>query len=66
MEPDKCKDLLSDANNNEFWKKEVEVKNQRIVQLKQQLKRYEDLKNDIKHNRTDKDIKMRSYKNRLG
>ncbi|XP_012225642.1 golgin subfamily A member 6-like protein 25 [Linepithema humile] len=63
-EHDKCKDLLSDANNNESWKEEVEAKNQRIVQLERQLIYYEALKDDTKHNRMNKDIKTRAYKNR--
>lgn len=62
-EHDKCKDLLSYTNNNESWKEEVEAKNQRIVQLEQQLKHYEKLKDNIKHDRTNENIKTRVHKN---
>lgn len=53
--------MLSDTSNNESWKKEVEEKNQRIVQLEQQLKSCENLKND----RTSKNVETqtKTYKN---
>ncbi|XP_011690772.1 PREDICTED: golgin subfamily A member 6-like protein 22 [Wasmannia auropunctata] len=47
MEHDKCKDLLSDAKHIESWKEETETMNQHIVQLEQQLKRCEGLKDDV-------------------
>lgn len=47
MEHDKCKDLLCDTKRIESWKEETETMNQHIVQLEQQLKRCEGLKNDI-------------------
>lgn len=37
---------MSDSSNIESWKKEVEEKNQRIIQLEQQLESCENLKND--------------------
>ncbi|KYN26914.1 PREDICTED: putative leucine-rich repeat-containing protein DDB_G0290503 [Trachymyrmex cornetzi] len=45
MEHDKCKDLLGDAKYIESWKEETETMNQHIVQLEQQLKCCEGLKN---------------------
>lgn len=48
--------MLSDASNIESWKKEVEEKNQRIVQLEQQLKSCENLKND----RTNKNVETQT------
>jgi len=46
------KDLLDDAKYIESWKEETETMNQHIVQLEQQLKRSEGLKDDV--NRHDK------------
>lgn len=53
--------MLNDSSNNESWKKEVEEKNQRIVQLEQQLKRCENLKDD----KTSKNVETQTetYKN---
>lgn len=61
MDYDRCKDLLNNTSINESWKKEVEEKNQRIVQLEQQLKCCENVKND----RTSKNVETqtKTYKN---
>lgn len=61
MDYDRYKDLLNDASNNDSWKKEVEEKNHRIVQLEQQLKCCENLKN----RRTSKNVETqtKAYKN---
>lgn len=59
MEHDKCKDLLGDAKRIESWKEETETVNQHIVQLEQQLKRCEGLKDDVNgHDKISKDIEM--------
>ncbi|XP_028046762.1 putative leucine-rich repeat-containing protein DDB_G0290503 [Monomorium pharaonis] len=59
MEHNKCKDLLGDAKHIESWKDETETLNQHIVQLEQQLKRCEGLKNDINgHGKTNKDTEI--------
>lgn len=61
MEHDKCKDLLGDAKHIESWKEETETLNHHIVQLEQQLKRCEGLKDDfIGHARANKDIEMQT------
>lgn len=61
MEHDKCKDLLGDAKHIESWKEETETMNQHIVQLEQQLKRCEGLKNDINgHDKANKDIEIQT------
>lgn len=61
MEHDKCKDLLSDAKHIESWKEETETMNQHIVQLEQQFKRCEGLKDDInEHDKTNKAIEMQT------
>lgn len=64
MEHDKCKDLLGDTKRIESWKEETETMNQHIVQLEQQLKRCESLKDDVKgHDKMSKDIEMKACKN---
>lgn len=52
---------MNDSSNNESWKKEVEEKNQRIVQLEQELERSENVKND----KTSKNVETQTeiYKN---
>ncbi|XP_071555935.1 uncharacterized protein [Temnothorax nylanderi] len=61
MEHDKCKDLLGDVKHIESWKEETETMNQHIVQLEQQLKRCEDLKNDVSgHDKMSNDIEMQT------
>ncbi|XP_018351462.1 PREDICTED: putative leucine-rich repeat-containing protein DDB_G0290503 [Trachymyrmex septentrionalis] len=57
MEHDKCKDLLGDAKHIESWKEETETMNQHIVQLEQQLKCCEGLKDINGHDKIlNKDI----------
>lgn len=63
MEHDKCKDLLDDAKHIESWKEETEMMNQHIVQLEQQLKRCEGLKDEINGDKTSKDIETKACKN---
>lgn len=63
MEHDKCKDLLDDAKHIESWKEETETMNQHIVQLEQQLKRCEGLKDDINGDKASKDIETKACKN---
>ncbi|KAL0115536.1 hypothetical protein PUN28_010805 [Cardiocondyla obscurior] len=61
MERDKCKDLLGDAKLNESPKEETETINQHILQLEQQLKFCEHLKNNINgHDELSEDIKMQT------
>ncbi|XP_011879784.1 PREDICTED: golgin subfamily A member 6-like protein 22 [Vollenhovia emeryi] len=60
-EHDKCKDLLDDAKRIESWKKETETMNQHIVQLEQQLKRCEGLKDDVNgHDKISTDTEMQT------
>lgn len=59
MEHDKCKDLLGDAKPVESWKEETETMNQHIVQLEQQLKRCEGLKDDA-NDKTSTDIEVQT------
>lgn len=61
MEHDKCKDLLGNAKHIESWKEETETMNQ-YVQLEQQLKRCEGLKDDVnEHDKIpSKDVEMQS------
>lgn len=61
MDYDRCKDLLNDASNNDSWKKEVEEKNQRIVQLEQQLKCCEN--KDSRMNLKNVETQTKAYKN---
>ncbi|KYQ52594.1 ELKS/Rab6-interacting/CAST family member 1 [Trachymyrmex zeteki] len=57
MEHNKCKDLLGDAKHIESWKEETETMNQHIVQLEQQLKCCEGLKDINGHDEiSNKDI----------
>lgn len=57
MEHDKYKDLLGDAKDIESWKEETETMNQHIVQLEQQLKCCEGLKDINGHDKiSNKDI----------
>lgn len=59
MEHNKCKDLLGDAKRIESWKEETETMNQHIVQLEQQLKHCEGLKDDVNgHDKMSKTIEM--------
>ncbi|XP_012054808.1 PREDICTED: ELKS/Rab6-interacting/CAST family member 1-like [Atta cephalotes] len=51
IEHDKCKDLLGDAKHIESWKEETETMNQHIIQLEQQLKCCEGLKDINGHDR---------------